>query len=207
MISFSTLSPAAQVALCTPIHSVLPAHPGLHLGALYIGSLQAALDPALLAAHHIDAVVRVMPDGPLIIDDARTPTDVLAIEIPDSTMVDLRPHLVGAVRFIDERRRHGQNVLVHCQHGISRSASIVLAYLIRALGVSYSTAITFLRSKRACVKPNAGFVAALQEWSRQRPVPTSPVRPVRPPLRRSTANLCLSRFKLHRACAPAVRAW
>ena len=48
--------------------------------------------------------------------------------------------------------------------GISRSASIVIAYLIRSQGMSYDAALSFLKRKRACVKPNAGFAKALMEW-------------------------------------------
>ncbi len=48
--------------------------------------------------------------------------------------------------------------------GISRSASIVIAYLIRNRGMSYDNAFALVRHERACVKPNSGFVQALREW-------------------------------------------
>jgi protein-tyrosine phosphatase len=53
---------------------------------------------------------------------------------------------------------------VHCQQGVSRSPSIVIAYLIRNHGMSYESALAFVRRKRACVKPNPGFAQALVEW-------------------------------------------
>ena len=48
--------------------------------------------------------------------------------------------------------------------GVSRSAAIVIAYLIRNHHLSYDNAFDLVKRKRACVKPNAGFVRALQEW-------------------------------------------
>jgi Dual specificity phosphatase, catalytic domain len=51
--------------------------------------------------------------------------------------------------------------------GVSRSASIVIAYLIRKRGMSFDTAITFDRQRRPCIKPNSGFVRCLREWERQ----------------------------------------
>ena len=60
--------------------------------------------------------------------------------------------------FLNER------LIVLFIQGVSRSAAVVLAYLIRNQGMSYDTAFTFLKRKRACVKPNPGFVQTLQEW-------------------------------------------
>ena len=40
----------------------------------------------------------------------------------------------------------------------------MLAYLIRHHGMTYDAAFALLRHKRPCVKPNSGFVRALQEW-------------------------------------------
>ena len=48
-------------------------------------------------------------------------------------------------------------VLIHCNVGASRSASIVIAYYILIKGQSFEEALDFVLSKRACVKPNPGF--------------------------------------------------
>ena len=47
-------------------------------------------------------------------------------------------------------------VLVHCHAGISRSASIVLAYLVQAHGLSLAAAWDKLSARRK-VAPNSGF--------------------------------------------------
>ena len=47
---------------------------------------------------------------------------------------------------------------------MSRSASVVIAYLIQSRHLSYSDALKFVRERRLCVKPNRGFVIALKEW-------------------------------------------
>jgi hypothetical protein len=51
--------------------------------------------------------------------------------------------------------------------GVSRSAAIVIAYLIRKRGMSFDSAVAFVRQRRPCIKPNSGFVRCLQEWERQ----------------------------------------
>jgi protein-tyrosine phosphatase len=51
--------------------------------------------------------------------------------------------------------------------GISRSPAIVIAFLIRNRGMSFEAAHALLKHQRPCVKPNSGFVRALQEWESQ----------------------------------------
>ena len=48
-----------------------------------------------------------------------------------------------------------------------RSAAVVIAYLIYTHNMSYDSAFDLVRRKRACIKPNSGFVRALQDWEKQ----------------------------------------
>ena len=48
-------------------------------------------------------------------------------------------------------------VLVHCAAGISRSASVVVAFLMWRQGLSYEAALARVRDKRPFVLPNRGF--------------------------------------------------
>ena len=53
-------------------------------------------------------------------------------------------------------------VLVHCHAGMSRSATIVLFYLMKSLDMSYEDAYTLCKSKRKCIGPNMEFVRQLK---------------------------------------------
>ena len=53
-------------------------------------------------------------------------------------------------------------VLVHCTGGISRSPTVVIAYIIWSKKMSYEEALEFVRGKRYGVFPNAGFRDQLQ---------------------------------------------
>lgn len=68
----------------------------------------------------------------------------------------------NAIDFIDKGRNSNGCVLVHCNAGISRSAAIVMAYLIKKEGMSVNEAFSFLRSKRPATCPNPGFMIQLQ---------------------------------------------
>ena len=42
--------------------------------------------------------------------------------------------------------------------GVSRSATLVIAYLMKSKGMKFADALAFLRSKRSKVRPNDNFV-------------------------------------------------
>lgn len=74
----------------------------------------------------------------------------------------MRPHIEGALRFINEGRKNGENVLVHCAAGISRSSTIVVAYMMAKYGIEFDEAVQRVRSKRGCICPNTGFESQLK---------------------------------------------
>jgi dual specificity MAP kinase phosphatase len=51
----------------------------------------------------------------------------------------------------------GGKVLIHCYAGVSRSATITIAYLMQELGMPYSEAMKYVKSKRYFINPNDGF--------------------------------------------------
>lgn len=51
--------------------------------------------------------------------------------------------------------------------GVSRSAAVVIAYLIYTHNMTYDSAFDLVKRKRACIKPNSGFVRCLQDWEKQ----------------------------------------
>lgn len=72
------------------------------------------------------------------------------------------------VTFIDQQRRAGRTVFVHCRNGASRSAMVMAAYLMAREGWSRDETLEALRSKRSVVRPNPTFMALLQEWDRSK---------------------------------------
>lgn len=58
-------------------------------------------------------------------------------------------------------------MLVHCYAGISRSATICIAYLMLTQGFSMHQALEFTRTKRPCVSPNFNFMGQLLSFEHQ----------------------------------------
>ncbi len=55
-------------------------------------------------------------------------------------------------------------MLVHCRAGVSRSATIVLAYCMHDLGMKLKDCLKMVKEKRKIVDPNEGFMEALKTY-------------------------------------------
>lgn len=64
---------------------------------------------------------------------------------------------------IEPRDAPSEAILIHCDLGISRSPTVVIAYLMRKYGVKREDIMAFVQSKQK-VKPNANFIRQLQVW-------------------------------------------
>ncbi|GAA5835894.1 hypothetical protein JCM9279_002135 [Rhodotorula babjevae] len=86
--------------------------------------------------------------------------------IADDGIDSIRPCIDEALDFIGEARRQGGRVLVHCKVGVSRSASIVIASLMRDVGLDLASAYLVVRSRRLniLIQPNLPFMAALHAY-------------------------------------------
>lgn len=62
-------------------------------------------------------------------------------------------------------RKSGQAVLVHCKMGVSRSASTVIAFLMKQQGWTLDEALNHVRERRPIVQPNEGFLKQLHTYS------------------------------------------
>lgn len=103
----------------------------------------------------------------------------MQLPILDSPKFDILAHLPRAVDFVDDALSGGGRVLVHCQAGISRSATVVAAYLIASRGVSPQTALEIIRKARPCIQPNFGFIKQLDVWHESKCIVSVEHKPTR----------------------------
>lgn len=89
-------------------------------------------------------------------------TNVLWIPIYDNEL-GIGPYLSEGIEFIDKNRKNG-NVLVHCMAGVSRSPSMVIAYLMSLPQHSFESAMKLVKSKRPCISPYDGFLTEIKQY-------------------------------------------
>uniref|UniRef100_A0A8C4NJN2 Dual specificity phosphatase 10 n=1 Tax=Eptatretus burgeri TaxID=7764 RepID=A0A8C4NJN2_EPTBU len=82
----------------------------------------------------------------------------------DSSKQNLRQYFEEACEFIEEAHQSGQGLLVHCQAGVSRSATIIIAYLMKHTRMTMADAYTFVKSKRPIISPNLNFMGQLLQF-------------------------------------------
>ena len=88
----------------------------------------------------------------------------LKIPIPDSINIKIVDHFDISFNFIDNALLNNGRVLVHCFAGKSRSASIVIGWLMKNEKMSYENALQYVRNYRPCVEPNLGFCCQLKKY-------------------------------------------
>ncbi|KAL8433230.1 hypothetical protein ACSSS7_004015 [Eimeria intestinalis] len=88
----------------------------------------------------------------------------LRVPVYDTQAETLQPHFEVVWEFMETcRSRQDGNVLIHCNHGVSRSVAFVCSYLIRFEGMSCDEALAFVRKRNPLAKPNDGFRNQLKQ--------------------------------------------
>lgn len=54
--------------------------------------------------------------------------------------------------------------MVHCAGGVSRSASFIIAYLMKKENMTYLDAFAYVKQRRNVINPNPGFKTQLNEY-------------------------------------------
>ncbi|CAI5460185.1 unnamed protein product [Closterium sp. Yama58-4] len=155
------LQPRAVVFTSSPSSVFMYRKPDRIDEGLYLGSLNSASNREALLELGIKSIVTVANDtGAPPFPDTFSYT---MVHVADAMHVDLAAHFEGCFEAIEEGRRAG-GVLVHCLAGMSRSATIVIAYMMKTKGWDLRTALSHVRQCRPIVQPNIGFLRQLQEY-------------------------------------------
>lgn len=88
----------------------------------------------------------------------------LVITLADNFLETIIPKARETKVFIDRCLQSGGKVLVHCNDGMSRAPSLVIAYLMETYGIDFKTALNHVQQRRFCVQPNDGFEQQLKEF-------------------------------------------
>jgi len=91
----------------------------------------------------------------------------LRIIIDDADDEQISTHFEATTAFIEEHLKQNHRVLVHCHAGISRSATICMAYLMRYRDLSLDQAYAVVETVRKIVYPNNGFYKQLQTYEKK----------------------------------------
>ena len=137
-----------------------------HPYCLFEGSEDVAKDKNLLIKHRVTHVLTVADT----MKDYKPPLaniKHLFLNIRDLPQTQLHDYFSDAFSFIDECAADGGKVLVHCVAGKSRSASIVIAYMMKTLKMSFYSTFRLVKEKRPGIGPNHGFISQLKKFDEE----------------------------------------
>lgn len=122
---------------------------------LYLSNGRAANDASQVTRCKITCIVNVTetrsscPPPPAV--------DYIHVPVSDSPASPLIDHFDEVADKIQLTAERGGRTLVHCNAGVSRSAAVCVAYLMKHRGATLLEAHGWVKSCRPVVRPNAGF--------------------------------------------------
>ncbi|XP_035220928.1 dual specificity protein phosphatase MPK-4-like isoform X2 [Stegodyphus dumicola] len=126
---------------------------------LFLGNLDAAESEETLKCFGITHVLTVYMFP--ITKPENLEIETLFIDLEDSPDCDILSCFERSNAFIKEGQDKG-GCLVHCYGGVSRSATLVVAYLMKKYSIGVDEALQKVKNKRYCACPNAGFLSQLR---------------------------------------------
>ncbi|RWS28659.1 dual specificity protein phosphatase 19-like protein [Leptotrombidium deliense] len=132
---------------------------------LHLGSQDVAHNFDMLKRCGVSHILNVASGVQNAFQDSFVYKNVEMLDTPD---FDLQSCLSACIEFIDDCRKASGVCLVHCNAGVSRSASVVIAYLIHTRSITYEEAFDIVKRARPCINPNSGFVNQLKLWHSSR---------------------------------------
>ncbi|PPR91550.1 hypothetical protein GOBAR_AA29132 [Gossypium barbadense] len=87
--------------------------------------------------------------------------------LQDSPSEDITSILYDVFDYFEDVRELGGRVFVHCCQGVSRSTSLVIAYLMWREGQSFDDAFQYVKAARGIADPNMGFACQLLQCQKR----------------------------------------
>jgi protein-tyrosine phosphatase len=128
---------------------------------IYLGDFRAADNLNLLQDNNVTHIINCAHGLP---NQFQNDIDYLELHLHDIQSQDLTEAIEKSMEFMKNAK---SNVFVHCKQGVSRSASIVIAYLITFNKMTFDEAFEYVNSKRKVVLPNPGFEMQLREYEKK----------------------------------------
>ncbi|KAF1978881.1 phosphatases II [Bimuria novae-zelandiae CBS 107.79] len=136
-------------------------------GNLYIGGLYALHQQHLLQALPITHVLSVVDYEPNLSKLTHLKgVKKMHVWVQDDPDEDLLKWFEKTGGFIKKALEGSGGVFVHCAMGKSRSAAVVVAWLVERYGVSWEEGLKQVEEGRPVCDPNPGFKEQLAVWER-----------------------------------------
>ncbi|KXJ12192.1 dual specificity protein phosphatase 14 [Exaiptasia diaphana] len=132
-------------------------------GHLYLGSLRIAMEEKQLKERGITDIINASMEE----RKYKIPVKCMVININDNSDADISLYFDMVADKIDAVKKENGRVLVHCVAGVSRSATLVIAYLMKYYKMTLKDSHDFVKKKRSIISPNYGFWNHLIDYEKK----------------------------------------
>ncbi|KAH9424305.1 Dual specificity protein phosphatase 14 [Dermatophagoides pteronyssinus] len=110
---------------------------------------------------HIKLIINATYEMPLF-----KHTDIITFRVPieDDSKEPIENYFDDVADLMEATRLRGYGSIVHCMAGVSRSAALILAYMIKYTTFTLFEAFLHVKSLRQPIRPNIGFIQQLIEY-------------------------------------------
>lgn len=129
---------------------------------IYLGKLDHVLDKSILEKYNIKAIINLSCYTYKIHG-----IKILNINIQDLKTEKISKYFNASHKFLDKAHSTNKDscILIHCKAGISRSATIVISYLMYKYKYDIKKAYEYVLKKRPIINPNEGFLNELKLYN------------------------------------------
>uniref|UniRef100_H0Z101 Dual specificity protein phosphatase 22-A-like n=1 Tax=Taeniopygia guttata TaxID=59729 RepID=H0Z101_TAEGU len=127
---------------------------------LYLGNIRDSEDHENLLRNGVTHILSIHTGATPVLEDMT----YLCISASDSSSQNLLQHFKECIQFIHECRLGGGACLVHCLAGVSRSSTVLVAYLMTVTELGWQSCLAATRALRSYACPNSSFQQQLQEY-------------------------------------------
>ncbi|KAG7202072.1 hypothetical protein KM043_004747 [Ampulex compressa] len=139
---------------------VIDERPDLQVASIVPGLFLSSQDPVIskeiLQKYDIHYVLSIGVEAAIKFDNVKYHYCHL-LDLPECS---IHATVKQCIKIIHQNRQ--ENILVHCNAGVSRAPTIVIAYLMVIEKLQYEDAYNKVKHVRNCIQPNQGFVEQLK---------------------------------------------
>lgn len=124
---------------------------------IYLGNSDGAMDKKQLKETGITHILAI---GTFLHSFFPEDFSYKIIEVEDDPEEDISSYFIEAFKYIES----ADKIFIHCFAGVSRSASIVIAYLMWKKRKDYKLIYSYVKDRRMSINPNNGFKVILLDF-------------------------------------------
>ncbi|XP_048201089.1 dual specificity protein phosphatase 19 [Perognathus longimembris pacificus] len=128
---------------------------------LLLGSQDAAHDLDILRKYKVTHILNVAYGIENAFLSEFTYKNISIMDLPETDILSYFPE---CFEFIEQAKMKDGVVLVHCNAGVSRAATIVIGFLMHSEEISFTGAFSLVKNARPSICPNSGFMEQLRTY-------------------------------------------